>query len=375
MTANAWRGFGVLTVASLTASLSLATASATQLETIDSLYYYQGTGPTIEVTQTQRDSAKQFISVSADLGWKAEFAPAHGKQTMDKSVKLGKELSLQAVADDLANGKSVKLEGFSLGAVVVDDIARELDVQGVDMSNLEINAVSDGRQPETGALVVLQPYAPVMGLLGITTTGPTSTKTGEWTYHCIQYDAICDMVDPVADPVGAAVRLAGYFTYHNGSDPVYNYGNRDQLSSQSETVGNQTVITYEAPNPLNRLVERTIDSWMNPTPVTEPTDPSIGTIPEKVIYPDRPTSVVEEAPAAAPIPAPVPAPTPVEIPVQTKVNYPAHPPVNYQTPEPVAVGIQQAWEQATPVLEQVAPEYVQPAIDLANQFGITLPSA
>lgn len=361
MTAYSRRCCSIVAVGTIVTSLAVVSTGIAQADTT---YYYQGTGPTVEVSQEDRDSADEYISMSTDFGWKAEFSPAYGKQTMDQSVNNGKELGLNAVAQDLSEGKSVKLEGFSLGAVAADDIARDLDTQGVDMSNLEINVISDGRQPETGALVVLQPYAPILENLGVTTTGPTATKTGEWTYHCIQYDAICDMVDPVVDPIGAAVRAVGYLTYHNGSDPVYNYGNKENLDSQSETIGNQTVVTYDAPNPVNRLVEQTIDSAVDslttsvsalvpapaPMPAPEPVNQNVGTIPAPVVTP-------ASAPAVAPTPAPVVAPAPVA----------------YQAPEPVQQQVQHVWEQAAPIVEQVAPEHVQPIVDLANQFGIQLP--
>ncbi|MFZ1361168.1 MAG: PE-PPE domain-containing protein [Candidatus Saccharimonadales bacterium] len=274
-------------------------------------YYFQGTGPT-------KDSSAD-VNMSTDRDWRAEFAPVYGERTMDQSVKDGTDRATDEIAADLSSGTPVTIEGYSLGAVTVDSVVDRLNQSGVSTSNLTVNVIADGRQPGTGALVVLRPYASQLAALGVTAQQPTDQRQ---TYHCIKFDGVCDMVDPVKDPMGALTRVAGYYLYHGGNDTKYTYSNKEQLTSSKVTRGNKTIVTYDAPNPINRLTG----------------------------------SMQASAPTTATV-------APVQVATEP----------TYVAPAPIQEQVQQVWEQTAPIVQQVAPQVVKPITDLASQFGIALP--
>ncbi len=313
-----------------------------------STYYWQGTGRTVHAAPSDLgpDGGKK-VNMSTDRGWKAEFAPAFGQQTMDQSVERGSNAKIvDEVASDLNAGNTVTLRGFSLGALAADRVARKLSQRGVNTANLRVNVVADGYTPGTGALVVLRPYTSLLRQYGVTPAAPASRAGGQWTYECIQFDGVCDMVkNPAADPMGAVTRVLGYVMYHGAAgvrtDPVYNYRNRHNLRSTTTYVNGRKVIKYHAPNPVDRLLHgAAARPAATPAPVRRHT-------------------------VAAPAAAPVNGDTPVS-------TYRAPAPT-YVAPPQVQQPVQQTWKQAAPVVKQYAPQAEKPIRDFARQFGIRLP--
>lgn len=214
------------------ASAAVATASA------EKVYWYQGRGVPI-------DSPPGTIGVVNDLGGSADFAPAQGTRTMDQSVAVNMAVSDPKIRQDLEDGKTVTLDGFSLGALSAGDEAESLANAGVDTRNLRVVMNSDGRMAETGALDVLQPFGPVLSLAGITTSGARENYgDATVTSRCIKRDFICDVKDPFKDPVGFVDSAIGFHTFHNGTDPLNNYNNLDNMKKTTTQDGNVTVEVY-----------------------------------------------------------------------------------------------------------------------------------
>lgn len=242
-------------IAGAVASVLAGTASADS----DVTYYYQGTGPTVAASQDIKDQATanggSLVDMSVDKGWRADFRPVQGQDTADQSVASGIRLGAPGVRQDLADGKQVTIEGFSLGSLAAGDLAKYLASEGVDISDLHVTLISDGHMENTGALIVLQPLKPLLDVIGIT-SGPRAVPlTGTWTFICLEGDGVCDTPDPLHDPIGALDALVGYVTKHGGLDKVYNYSNLDQLSSTTYVNGNVTTVVYHAPRAITRLAE------------------------------------------------------------------------------------------------------------------------
>lgn len=309
-------------------------------------YYFQGTGDTHAPSPAEIGwSNGPVVNMSTDRGWKADFAPVHGDRTMDQTVQDAAVKGVNPIASDLAAGKQTKLRGFSIGGLAAEKTAGALNDRGANTSNLQVDTLASGYQPGTGALIVLNPYHDVLRPFGITTRSSSPMANQPRTNRCIRYDMVCDMVDPVKDPAGAATRIAGYLLYHgmdNSKDPTYNYGNLDNLKSTTTKRGNATVVMYDAPNPIDRVLGKA---------------PTV-------------------APAPAPVAAPAPAPEPAYVPPAPEPTYTAPAPQApvYQAPAPVQQQVRQVWQQAAPVVQQIVPQQtVKDIKNVASQFGIKLP--
>ncbi|MXQ76937.1 cutinase family protein [Rhodococcus rhodochrous] len=145
------------------------------------------------------------------IDYPGEISPL-GTHTYDGSKELGvAELHRQvARAHTECPGAAVRIVGFSQGAAVAGDVLADL-ARAVDRpADLAGLLIADPRTSGTGAEVVVPAALP-----GISPTGaragfgdvPVATV-------CAAGDAVCDMVDPLADPAGAAGRIEGYFALH-----------------------------------------------------------------------------------------------------------------------------------------------------------------
>lgn len=397
-----------------------------------STYVFQGMGPTTGISSAERHSAAKVVNMSTDRGWRAEIAPAFGSQTLDQSVTSGGAIAWNEVTADLEAGKTVTLQGFSLGALTAGDLANRLAENHVDTTHLKVDVYSDGREAGSGALVALQPFAPALKLFGIT-TGPRPSLPGQWTIHCVQHDGVCDTPNPLKDPVGAVDSLVGYFMYHGKQDPVYNYNNLGNLQSTSVKSGDDTYVTYHTPHPITRAVEvfghttalsPTLNTVLDALTLSSG-DPGQA----KTYKTDDPVVSMANAlglriPAPATVPAPnatggndwiqngiqtlenfangqMPAATPAvaqtpvytapaaqepsyTAPVAAQSAYQAPAQPVYQAPQPVQQAVTTTWSnnvapvmnqirQAAPQAAPIVQQATQAAHDIAGQFGIRLP--
>lgn len=226
------------------------------------MYYFQGTGDTVAapeyIEKYAADSGFELVDMSTDEGWEADFAPVQGTNTADQSIASGVALASPSIQQDLADGKRVVGTGYSLGALAMGQLGKDLAEAGVDISNMKFTLISDGTTKDTGALVVLErikPVADVMKMIGITPGPREVPSVGQWEFICIAGDGVCDVPDVLRDPVGALDALVGYFVKHGGADPKYNYWNTDEMESTTYVDGNVTTVVYHAPRAITRAVE------------------------------------------------------------------------------------------------------------------------
>ncbi|MBB4135660.1 PE-PPE domain-containing protein [Gordonia humi] len=144
-----------------------------------------------------------------------------GPISYDDDVALGKIATENAIVDyqQRCPGRPVVVAGYSQGARVagdvLSDVANGRDANGVRQAGLSGELYSDprrvGRADGTGVENSL------IGLLpGTTMSGPRDGGFGTIPVRqvCAQGDGVCDVPDPLYDPIGAADSLVGYFVKH-----------------------------------------------------------------------------------------------------------------------------------------------------------------
>lgn len=298
-------GFSMVVIAALFTSGNISLAATVT-------NFVQGTGPTFNTPAND---------LSADNGWKADFAPVQGTNTMDQSVADGVNRLSPIIKGQLNQGQHVKTEAYSLGTLVAGDTTESLAKQGVDLSNADVLLSSDGRTRYTGALTVIDSLGlgPIAKMLGITATGPRTTYgNAHVVSDCWGFDGVCDMKDPTKDPVGAVYSILGYFTQHAGKDPLQNYTPESRAAAKKSTFVDELGvehITYTGKNPgvrgvemlTNAPIDPTLERVMNAFVMTK-TGPG-----EKPVYKTLPEAIAEAAgvklPGFTQAPAVVPAPS------------------------------------------------------------------
>ncbi len=215
------------------AGAAVATAST------EKVYWYQGRGVPIDAPRPND------VAVVKDLNGSGDFAPVQGLRTMDQSVATNVAVSVPVIQQDLAEGNTVVLDGYSLGALSVTETANALAASGADMSDVDVYRFAYGGTANTGALEMLQPLAPALSLIGITPGGDNGSSSGaRFVDHCIEGDFICHARDPFKDPVGFVDSLIGFHTFHNGTDPLNNYSNLQNMQKTTTQEGNVTTEVY-----------------------------------------------------------------------------------------------------------------------------------
>lgn len=145
-----------------------------------------------------------------------------GPISYDDDVVLGKAATERAISSyqQRCPGKPVVVSGYSQGARVAGDVLSDVangrhDGAPISADGLSGELYSDprrvGRPDGTGvenALIGLIP--------GLTMSGPRDGGFGDIPVKqvCNQGDGICDVPDPLYDPVGAADAFLGYFLKH-----------------------------------------------------------------------------------------------------------------------------------------------------------------
>ena len=182
----------------------------------------------------QGDNAYRVIAPT----YPTELWPV-GTVAYDDDVRRGTVATAQAIAEYQAEcpGKPVVVAGYSQGARVAGDVLNAVgtststktvdgvtyrEVVGADGESYWISAdgltgelYSDPRRdgPESGRGIEQS----LLGVLpGLTMSGARAGGFGDVpvTSFCVEGDPICDLPDPLHDPIGAIDGLVGYFTKH-----------------------------------------------------------------------------------------------------------------------------------------------------------------
>lgn len=207
-----------------------------------------------------------------------------GATGYDEDVSLGKTATANAIADYQSEcpGKPVVVVGYSQGARVAGDVlsdignGKHVDKDGTPNENGAYREITVDGKPQIvqiyeadsdGNVVVDADGKPVptmtgelysdprqngdktgrgieqslIGVIpGLTMTGPRGGGFGDIpvTSVCAEGDPICDLPDPLYDPIGALDGLVGYFTKH-GYYPFHMYQDPDKWS-ECTTSGSTT---------------------------------------------------------------------------------------------------------------------------------------
>lgn len=162
-----------------------------------------------------------------------------GSVGYNDDVSRGKAATGKAITDYRGSGGAncadapVKVVGYSQGARVAGDVlsdignGRKVDVNNtpddptddvlIDDENVSGELYSDPRQ--VGSIDGRGIELSLIGVIpGLTMTGPREggfgSLSGDVVSVCDQGDPICDLPDPIRDPIGALDGLLGYFTKH-----------------------------------------------------------------------------------------------------------------------------------------------------------------
>lgn len=185
----------------------------------------------------------------------------------------------------IAQGRkgTIVLSGYSQGSAVAMNIAYLLHQRyaagipgAIPDSNVVVVTGADTRFPDTGAENVFPSVLP-----GAYTNGPrdpAATGSTRVISYCIKGDLVCDMANPIADPLGWAFYLAPGATIHGKfGDQVNKFPVERTWSS-----GNTTYVVLDGGNPwgmwlrkegvpLPANFDETLDRLI---PVPEPGQPS-----------------------------------------------------------------------------------------------------
>ncbi len=182
-----------------------------------------GEGSMKGIIETAKQDGKDVIVV----GYPTTLWPM-GSVGFDKDVQLGKAATSKAISDyqsacglDSTKGDTGKVQvvGYSQGARVAGDVLADIgqgkqgapSAQGV--SGL---LYADPRQegPESGRGIERNFLGVLPGLTMSGSRGGFGVLAGNVVSVCSQGDPICDLPDPLHDPLGAIDGLVGYFVKH-----------------------------------------------------------------------------------------------------------------------------------------------------------------
>ncbi len=144
-----------------------------------------------------------------------------GAISYDDDVRLGKIATERAVStyQSRCPGMPVVILGYSQGARIAGDVLSDAgngrNAGGVRTEGLSGELYSDPRRGGRGGSTGVENA--LIGLIpGITLAGPRSGGFGNVPVRevCVAGDGVCDVPDPLLDPVGAADGFLGYFVKH-----------------------------------------------------------------------------------------------------------------------------------------------------------------
>lgn len=153
------------------------------------------------------------------VAYPATFWPL-GAQSYDANIEIGKKALTESVIAYQGDcpDKPVVIVGYSQGARIAGDVLEETaqGANGIDEENVTGELYSDPRRTGSsrgaGAEVNFAGAYP-----GVVLDGARDPDAfGDITVYsvCIDGDPVCDLPDPLHDPIGAADALLGFFTKH-----------------------------------------------------------------------------------------------------------------------------------------------------------------
>lgn len=246
----------LLALVALTTLLSFLTSTTADAATA---VWSRGTGAPLGVVQTPqpRDVSRVVMN---EAGYAAQIAPLPGNtisydQSTDGGVASGVQRTKEIPADQF-----VVETGYSQGAVVAGDIATEVVEQGIrPADSIRVDVDSDPRMRGTGFEVVMQPYGPFLAPMGATMGGEREDVGVSYYGDCTRYDMVCNMEDPLRNPLGAIASVKGYLDGYHGM-----YGPNDVPDRVACYEENYCVGINEARNPLATGAEQIIGGPITP---------------------------------------------------------------------------------------------------------------
>jgi hypothetical protein len=155
---------------------------------------------------------KDYVVEHVD--YPATFWPL-GAQSYDANIEVGKAELVRAVkAYQAACDTPVVIAGYSQGARIAGDVLADIETHGIEADGLSGELYSDPRRAGdgrgAGAEVNFAGAYP-----GVVLDGDRDGQFGVPVYSvCIEGDPVCDLPDPLHDPIGAIDALIGFFTKH-----------------------------------------------------------------------------------------------------------------------------------------------------------------
>ena len=223
---------------------------------------YEGTGPAHNNGNAKGDYDIIYVDYPTTL-WPM------GAVGYDDDVARGTAATKSAIAGYQSScpGSPVKVVGYSQGARVAGDVLSDI---GNDRDDKDIVATDKNGDPlldENGDSVIVDDVSSdglsgelysdprqngdktgrgieqsLIGVIpGLTMTGPREGGFGDIpvTSVCAEGDPICDLPDPLYDPIGALDGLVGYFTKH-GYYPFHMYQDPASWTNKTCTTSGST---------------------------------------------------------------------------------------------------------------------------------------
>lgn len=192
-----------------------------------------GTGGTGGASSLVRLHTDQYLGRPGyevrHVAYPATFWPL-GAYTYDESRRRGAAAARELIESTHQRCPGTRYEGVahSQGSAVLGDAAADIHAAGTVPDELiSVHLLSDPRHPGSGIETVLPGLAPGASMLG--ERGPHGDQ--RWSQVCVEGDGICDMPQPLQDPVGWVDSLVGYFTKHPSL-----YG-PDRIDTEAPTTG------------------------------------------------------------------------------------------------------------------------------------------
>lgn len=179
---------------------------------------YSGLGPTGQPDPSSPYHENEYALL--DAVYPTALWPI-GAFSYDEDVKLGHAAAVEQVREYRARcgeDKEIVIVGFSQGARVAGDVLSDIGngrIDGIEADNIRGELYADPRRD--GSVLDRGIELSLVGIIpGIVMAGPRDGGFGSVPVVtvCVRGDGVCDMPDPLRDPIGALDTLLGYFVKH-----------------------------------------------------------------------------------------------------------------------------------------------------------------